>query len=274
MNNLNLKRAEPVVDQDDLWTDDVLERRLYAPVLTSLVGDSVEPTVVALNGGWGTGKTFFLNRWGREFERPLSIDGKQGRVIYFSAWQDDDLEDPLLAIIGQLHRNLHARPLKVDEGIEESAQTKAAKVVESANRVLTKLGKHVDNFAEHWTGVRPVEIVKDFSNPMAQRVDAYSEAIDARVDLKERLRDVANNAKVVDLLFKRERRGFLKEEDVEVKAKESQSKPRRRCGWQRSSMALVRLNRPSVERYVRALKVDGLVAFRGVPRIGGDYCLK
>ena len=190
--NLSLKRIEPIPDQNDLWADDILERRLYAPVLTSLVGDSVEPLVVALNGGWGTGKTFFLNRWGQEFERPLSNDRKPGRVIYFSAWQDDDLEDPLLAIIGQLHRNLHARPLKADEGIKESSQTKAAKVVESANRVLTKLGKHVDNFAEHCAGVRPVEIVKDFSNQMAQRVDAYSEAIDARVDLKKRLRDVAN----------------------------------------------------------------------------------
>lgn len=189
---LILKRLEPVLDPTDPWFDDKLERRVYAPVLTSLVGDSVEPLVVALNGGWGTGKTFFLNRWGQEFERPLSNDRKPGRVIYFSAWQDDDLEDPLLAIIGQLHRSLHARPLKADEGIKESAQTKAAKVVESANRVLTKLGKHVDNFVEHCAGVRPVEIVKDFSNQMAQRVDAYSEAIDARVDLKKRMRDVAN----------------------------------------------------------------------------------
>lgn len=192
MNNLSLKRAEPVPDPNDLWADDILERHLYASVLTSLVDDGIEPLVVAVNGGWGTGKTFFLNRWGQEFERPLSNDSKPGRVIYFSAWQDDDLEDPLLAIIGQLHRNLHARPLKGDEGIKESAQTKAAKVVESANRVLTKLGKHVDNFAEHWAGVRLVEAVKDFSNQMAQRVDAYSEAIDARVDLKKRLRDVAN----------------------------------------------------------------------------------
>lgn len=192
MNNLSLKRAEPVPDPNDLWADDILERRLYAPVLTSLVGDSIEPLVVAVNGGWGTGKTFFLNRWRQEFERPLSNDSKPGRAIYFSAWQDDDLEDPLLAIIGQLHRSLHARPLEADEGIKESSQTKAAKVVESANRVLTKLGKHVDNFAEHWSGVRPVEIVKDFSNQMARRVDAYSEAIDARADLKNRLQDVAN----------------------------------------------------------------------------------
>ena len=188
---LSLKRLEPVLDPDDPWFDDKLERRVYAPVLTSLVGDSHEPLVVALNGGWGTGKTFFLQRWGRGFEEP--VPGKvSGRVIYFSAWQDDDIDDPLLAIVGQLHRNLHAQPLKVDENVKVSVDTKAAQFLQTANRVLSNLGKFADSFTEHWTGVKPVEVLKDFSNRMAQRVDMYSEGIEARVDLKKRLRDLAN----------------------------------------------------------------------------------
>lgn len=191
VDNLSLKRIEPVLDPNDPWFDDKLERRVYAPVLAALVGDSKEPLVVSLNGGWGTGKTFFLERWGKVFEKPLP--GKAaGRVIYFSAWQDDDIDDPLLAIVGQLHRNLHAQPLKADENVKESVNTRTAQFLQTANRVLSKLGKFADVFTEHWTGLKPVELLKDFSNQMAQRVDAYSEAIESRIDLKNRLRDLAN----------------------------------------------------------------------------------
>ena len=93
-----------VMDQSNPWQDDVLERTKFASFLTNLVAHEVEPFVVMLNGSWGCGKTFFLQRWQQE----LVNDG--WKALYFNAWQDDFIEDPLVALIGQLYKCLSEAP--------------------------------------------------------------------------------------------------------------------------------------------------------------------
>ncbi len=83
-------------DALDLWSDDCLQRKETAEDLESIVLSQKGPIVIALNGKWGSGKTFFLDRFSKQYKR-----GKRTSV-FFDAWQDDTLEDPLLALIGQL----------------------------------------------------------------------------------------------------------------------------------------------------------------------------
>ena len=86
--------AEP--DKKNPWGDDDLRRKKYAKPLTDLVNSARNaPFCIAVDGEWGSGKTFFLKQWGAEFS-------EQGKVIYFNAWEDDFQADPLTAIIGQL----------------------------------------------------------------------------------------------------------------------------------------------------------------------------
>ena len=84
------------VDENNPWEDDALGRQEFAKPLTDWVriaGDA--PFGIAVDGKWGSGKTFLLQRWCSEFS-------KQGKAIYFNAWEDDFHTDPLTAIIGQL----------------------------------------------------------------------------------------------------------------------------------------------------------------------------
>lgn len=100
--SLNLKLVEPEVSSDSPWNDDVLNRAEIASRLTNLIRTQSVPLVVSINGYWGTGKTFLLERWQKDLER-------QGfQAIYFNAWEDDFCDDPLLAIIGQLSEYLKA----------------------------------------------------------------------------------------------------------------------------------------------------------------------
>ena len=88
--------AEVEVDKDDVWKGDALGRKAFAKPLTDLVsGAKNAPFCIAVDGEWGSGKTFFLKRWCVEFSKP-------GKAIYFNAWEDDFHADPLTAIIGQL----------------------------------------------------------------------------------------------------------------------------------------------------------------------------
>lgn len=192
MNNIQLKRPESVLDPDDPFSDDKLERRDLAKALTGLVGDAVEPLVVAMNGGWGTGKTFFLKRWVRSVEKLKKENGAAPSVIYFDAWQDDDLDDPLLALAGQIHRKLHVRSGGCPANVKEDFESKANRFYESANKVLTKAVVHLSHVVEHFSGADPAEIIKDFSNLLARQVERYSGAVEARADLRNRLVELSN----------------------------------------------------------------------------------
>lgn len=91
---LKIEVAE--ISKDDPWRNDALARKEMAVALTNLVKPESSPLVVTLNGGWGTGKTFFLERWKAHLEQ------EGVHAICFNAWEDDYSVDPLVAIIGQL----------------------------------------------------------------------------------------------------------------------------------------------------------------------------
>ena len=98
--SLTLKLPEPAVSQERPWDDDLLGRSPIAERLTSLIRHQSSPLVATIHGNWGTGKTFLLKRWQQDLEN-------QGfMAIYFNAWEDDFCDDPLLAILGQMHEYL------------------------------------------------------------------------------------------------------------------------------------------------------------------------
>ena len=94
--SLVLKLPEQDVSLENPWCDDVLGRAELATRLTNLIKKQQAPFVISIDGKWGTGKTFFLQRWQKDLEN------NDFRAIYFNAWEDDFCDDPLLAILGQL----------------------------------------------------------------------------------------------------------------------------------------------------------------------------
>lgn len=93
---LPLKVDEPEIHPGEPWADDVLRRQEIAKRLTDIVRGQKSPLVISIDGRWGTGKTFLLDRWAHD----LRNQGWQ--AIYYNAWEDDFADDPLLAITGQL----------------------------------------------------------------------------------------------------------------------------------------------------------------------------
>ena len=83
-------------DGSNVWSDDALNRASMAEKLTNVVKHQHEGMVISLNGDWGTGKTFFLERW----KEHLELEGF--RALYFNAWQDEFCDEPLVALLTQL----------------------------------------------------------------------------------------------------------------------------------------------------------------------------
>ncbi|MCB2228775.1 MAG: KAP family NTPase [Desulfarculaceae bacterium] len=78
------------------FEEDHLGREPLASTLSQLARTVTQPFVLAIDSPWGTGKTTFLKMW----QEMLQKDGCS--VIYFNAWENDFVEDPLSAFFGEI----------------------------------------------------------------------------------------------------------------------------------------------------------------------------
>lgn len=77
--------------------DDLLERASFGKSLSNFVEKVEDPLVIAIDGEWGQGKSFFLKRW--VGAHTLQNNGK-ATMVYFDAFAHDYLDDPLIALVG------------------------------------------------------------------------------------------------------------------------------------------------------------------------------
>ena len=89
--------GDPGVDAESPWVHDKLDAEAVASHLTSLVDNHDVETgtslTVAVNGAYGTGKTFLLRRWVAELEK------NSRTVVYYDAWENDCDDDPLTSLV-------------------------------------------------------------------------------------------------------------------------------------------------------------------------------
>ena len=96
---------------NQLWEDDLLERRPCADFLTKYLtgrykqlskpqSHEFDSFVLNVRADWGFGKTFFLRHWCAD----LKLKGHP--TVYFDAWENDFSNDPLVGFIAELELQL------------------------------------------------------------------------------------------------------------------------------------------------------------------------
>lgn len=113
---VRIQPREIDVPESDPFKNDLLGRKQVVEVLTELLGSIEGPCVFSVDGGWGTGKTTFLNMWSQH----LRNNGFS--VIEFNAWETDFSSDPFVSISSELTNQLRA-----DSNGSISARIEAAK---------------------------------------------------------------------------------------------------------------------------------------------------
>jgi len=91
--------------------NDLLQRRKTGKALSSLLNGVEDPLVVALDGQWGSGKTYFLKRWVGQHLK----ENNDQTVLYFDAFAHDYISDPLPALVTALEgrtKNKNIKKLK------------------------------------------------------------------------------------------------------------------------------------------------------------------
>ena len=175
----------------DIWQDDILKRSETARSFIKIIGCRQEAITMCLNCAWGTGKTFFLTRLCEQYRQtkePVAGADVGGKAIYFNAWEDDDLEDPLVAIVGQLWHNLQGGTLEECVASIKSCAPKllgklAVKVGLGMLKSVPVAGKVVEEFAG---GAEP----KDLSSATENVFARYDELTESKHELKKRLEEL------------------------------------------------------------------------------------
>ena len=168
----NLKLPELTILPDDPWKDDVLERQDVAERLKSLIWDMRMPFVVSIDGGWGTGKTFFLRRW----QSDLELNGC--RAIYFNAWEDDFCDDPLLAILGQM--DAHFR--------DGTLRAAASRVIKVGSKLVMK---NITGVISKTAGLQ-ID-VEDLETGARDLLRKYQDQVETKREVKEALAKLAES---------------------------------------------------------------------------------
>jgi hypothetical protein len=109
---------------------DLLGRKPVGQRLTDLLDRVEQPLVIALDGGWGSGKSHFLKLWTGAHEKEL---GGKAKVIYFDAFEHDYLDDPLISLVARLTM----------KNAETTWGSKAVKAVKKAALPLARLSMRV-----------------------------------------------------------------------------------------------------------------------------------
>ena len=83
---------------------DLLERQEFVDNVINVVdilAEGKRNACYAINGGWGTGKTYVLNRLETQLELKKSEDTTLDKylVIHYNCWEYDYYEEPLIAIV-------------------------------------------------------------------------------------------------------------------------------------------------------------------------------
>ena len=181
MMGFRIQPASLDIPRDAPFTNDFLERKETAEILTGLMGSIDGPCVLALDAAWGMGKTTFLRMW-----EPL-LNERGFHVVTFNAWETDFASEPFLALSEEL-RGALMRLL----GDDQAAITKLKR---TASRVLQTAGSTaVRNLASYVLGPSGAEVVEEaLAAFVDKRVSQYSEAKEAIEEFREALEEAASD---------------------------------------------------------------------------------
>ena len=100
------KNYHPVI-AETVTVLDVLDRKPFIDNILRFIGQVSQlkgSSTIAINGEWGSGKTFVLNQIERQLREYQ--DGNRYLVIHYNCWQFDYYEEPLIAIVSIVKESL------------------------------------------------------------------------------------------------------------------------------------------------------------------------
>ncbi|MBQ2262203.1 MAG: hypothetical protein II336_12625 [Loktanella sp.] len=164
---------------DTVFDSDILDRKKVSKSLSALLDRIEDPLVIALDGRWGTGKSYFLQRWVGAHAKQNS--GK-ALTLYFDAFANDYLSDPLVALVAALAERVPHQ--------DQPKMQQLKKVATSFIKPLVKIGANVVTFGAKEALNELGDAFVDAANTEAQKaVDDFWQREEGRQKAMKAFRD-------------------------------------------------------------------------------------
>ena len=154
---LSCKEMDIEISNQKPFQNDKLNRESFANVLTHIIDTySDMGCVLSLNGEWGSGKTTFVRMWQQH------LKNQNYKTLYFNAWKNDFLDDPLIAILGELKEEFNA-----NDSIKD--------VVVYGGKIFLKM---TEAFILKKIGIDSKELsaaISEITNICTKSIDSYNE---------------------------------------------------------------------------------------------------
>jgi len=170
--------------------NDILKRNNTGSALSELLNSIDEPLVVALDGKWGTGKTWFLQGWVGEHSK---IPKNNSTVVYFDAFAHDYLSDPLPSLVSALADSTESRNRNIQR-IKKMAFKLAKTVVRTSLRA---------GLAASTVGTSEIinTSIKAIGSELEKNIDKYWKAEEGKTvamqGFRKALKSLATEKKVI-----------------------------------------------------------------------------
>ncbi len=194
---IKFQQLEIHPDADKPFAEDKLDRKVLCEDLTNIIENAATPYTLAVNAGWGNGKTVFLQMLRAHLR-------KQGYgCVLFDAWRADFYKDALPALIGEIkeqikpNRTLSNKAKNLSKALipQDTVQViallaKAAKlvageageeIVKAINRLLRK-----HDAIEHYRTYQ--KALKDFKDALKKAAASNGKPLVILVDELDRCR--------------------------------------------------------------------------------------
>ncbi|WP_181243737.1 KAP family P-loop NTPase fold protein [Chamaesiphon polymorphus] len=161
-----------------------MSRKELEPTLTQVVTWAVGSFVLAVDGSWGSGKTTFLNMW------EVKLNEAGHLCLYLNAWKSDFVEDPLVAVVGEL--SIAIKKSRPDNGnvdatikkFEETAKSVLKRLITIGVKIATHGALDIDTASEKilsdLAGETAQDLIKDYCKGKSD-IDDFREELSSLV---------------------------------------------------------------------------------------------
>ncbi|MEK6735936.1 MAG: P-loop NTPase fold protein [Pseudomonadota bacterium] len=123
-----------VVEENDSFKNDALDRRTYGEALLNIVVRSNDELVISLDGKWGEGKTTFVKMW-----QGLLLENNVPN-IYIDAFSNDYVDDAFISVVSAIMNYAETHITKDHEEKVTELKDKAKKVGSQLLSLSARIG--------------------------------------------------------------------------------------------------------------------------------------
>lgn len=178
---------------------DILNRETFIDNLMQIVdklSQQKQGITFAIDGGWGYGKTFVLQK----FKQRIETEKENSHVVlYYNCWEYDYYEEPLIAFTSALQDMIAEKTHRFNKKTEQA-------IIKGSSYVRSCFWGITSQVLEHCTGLNPQKIHRDAKKAAKETIekgrefDQYSNLKQAILCVQNLLREIQTKHTLIILI--------------------------------------------------------------------------